>query len=127
MPDSGSCRLESRWEAAQISPFRDPADAHCRDQHGGEPGPNPSASACLPTPVSSEWCPFQEIAAARLSKNPQVIVTVRCLCLLVAAFGILVNIAGYDLSNLWALLRPGQHHHGLLQRAPFCTRDSSTC
>ena len=45
---------------------------------------------------------FSEIAAARLSKNPQVIVTVRCLCLLVATFGILVNIAGYDLSNLWA-------------------------
>ncbi len=45
---------------------------------------------------------FSEIASARLSQNPRVIVAVRCLCLLVAAFGILVNIAGYDLSNLWA-------------------------
>ncbi len=45
---------------------------------------------------------FSEIASARLSTNPKVIVIVRCLCLAVATFGVLVNIAGYDLGNLWA-------------------------
>ena len=45
---------------------------------------------------------FSEIASARLSRDPKVIVIVRCLCLAVATFGVLVNIAGYDLGNLWA-------------------------
>lgn len=45
---------------------------------------------------------FSEIAAARLSKSQSTIVIVRCLCLAVATFGVLVNIAGYDLGNLWA-------------------------
>ena len=45
---------------------------------------------------------FSEIASARLSRDPKVIVIVRCLCLVVATFGVLVNIAGYDLGNLWA-------------------------
>ena len=45
---------------------------------------------------------FSEIASARLSRDPKVIVIVRCLCLAVATFGVLVNIAGFDLGNLWA-------------------------
>lgn len=45
---------------------------------------------------------FSEIAAARLGSSQTLTNAVRGLCLLVAAFGILVNIAGYDLGNLWA-------------------------
>lgn len=45
---------------------------------------------------------FPEIAAARISKSRACVIVVRCICLAVAAFGIVVNIAGYDLGNLWA-------------------------
>jgi len=45
---------------------------------------------------------FPEIAANRISRNKSFINLVRWLCLAVAAFGIAVNIAGYDLGNLWA-------------------------
>lgn len=45
---------------------------------------------------------FPEIAANRISKSKSFINFIRWLCLAVAAFGITVNIAGYDLGNLWA-------------------------
>lgn len=45
---------------------------------------------------------FSEIAAARLGTSQKIITIVRCLCLAVATFGILVNLGGYDLGNLWA-------------------------
>lgn len=45
---------------------------------------------------------YPEIAGNRISKNAGFINGIRILCLIVAAFGILVNIAGYDLGNLWA-------------------------
>ena len=45
---------------------------------------------------------FSEIAANRISKNRTFINAVRIVGLLVAAFGILCNIAGLELGNLWA-------------------------
>lgn len=45
---------------------------------------------------------FSEIAAARMGKSQGLFITVRILALGVALFGVLVNIAGYDLGNLWA-------------------------
>ena len=45
---------------------------------------------------------FSEISAARISPRRGNIVFVRILCLLVAAFGMVCNMAGYNLSNLWA-------------------------
>ena len=45
---------------------------------------------------------FSEIAAARMGKSQSLFITVRVLALGVALFGVLVNIAGYDLGNLWA-------------------------
>lgn len=45
---------------------------------------------------------FSEIAANRISSSPSFILFIRCLGIFVAAFGITCNLAGYDLSNLWA-------------------------
>ncbi len=45
---------------------------------------------------------FSEIAANRISKSGSFINIIRVIGLFVATFGILVNIAGYDLGNLWA-------------------------
>ncbi len=45
---------------------------------------------------------FAAIAATRISSSKMFISFIRCLGIFVAAFGILVNIAGYDLGNLWA-------------------------
>ncbi len=45
---------------------------------------------------------FSEISASRISPRKGNIVFVRVLCLFVAAFGMVCNMAGYDLSNLWA-------------------------
>lgn len=45
---------------------------------------------------------FSEIAANRISSTPALIHSIRLLGVFVAAFGIFCNIAGYDLSNLWA-------------------------
>lgn len=45
---------------------------------------------------------FSEIAANRISKKASFINGIRLLGLCVAAFGILCNIAGLELSNLWA-------------------------
>jgi AGCS family alanine or glycine:cation symporter len=45
---------------------------------------------------------FSEISANRISSSRGFINFIRCLCIFVAAFGIACNIAGYDLSNLWA-------------------------
>lgn len=45
---------------------------------------------------------FSEISAARISPRKGNIVFVRILCLTVAAFGMVCNMAGYNLSNLWA-------------------------
>ena len=45
---------------------------------------------------------FSEISANRISSSKGFINFIRCLCVFVAAFGIACNIAGYDLSNLWA-------------------------
>lgn len=45
---------------------------------------------------------FSEISAARISSRKCNIVLVRLLCLFVAAFGMVCNMAGYNLSNLWA-------------------------
>ena len=45
---------------------------------------------------------FSEIAANRISQSASCINTVRGICLFVAAFGILCNIAGLNLGNLWA-------------------------
>lgn len=45
---------------------------------------------------------FSEISAARISPRKGNIVFVRVLCLFVAAFGMVCNMAGYNLSNLWA-------------------------
>lgn len=45
---------------------------------------------------------FSEIAANRISGNMKFINSIRGLGVFVAAFGIFCNIAGYDLSNLWA-------------------------
>lgn len=45
---------------------------------------------------------FSEIAANRIRRDAACINIVRCLALFVAAFGILCNIAGLELGNLWA-------------------------
>ena len=45
---------------------------------------------------------YSEIAGNRISRNASFINLIRVVGLIVAAFGILVNIAGYDLGNLWA-------------------------
>ena len=45
---------------------------------------------------------FSEIAANRISQSKTCINVVRIVCLFVAAFGILCNIAGLNLGNLWA-------------------------
>ncbi|MGE1062967.1 amino acid carrier protein [Megasphaera paucivorans] len=45
---------------------------------------------------------YSEIAANRISRNTLFINAVRSFGIFVAAFGIMVNIAGYDLGNLWA-------------------------
>lgn len=45
---------------------------------------------------------FSEIVANRISTSKLCISTVRIICLFVAAFGILCNIAGLELGNLWA-------------------------
>lgn len=45
---------------------------------------------------------FSEIAANRISTKSSFINTVRIIALFVAAFGILCNIAGLELGNLWA-------------------------
>lgn len=45
---------------------------------------------------------FSEISAARISPRKGNIVFIRVLCLFVAAFGMVCNMAGYNLSNLWA-------------------------
>lgn len=45
---------------------------------------------------------FSEIAANRIRKDKICINFVRCIGLFVAAFGILCNIAGLELGNLWA-------------------------
>ena len=45
---------------------------------------------------------YSEIAVNRISRSKAVIDFIRCLGIFVSAFGILVNIAGYDLGNLWA-------------------------
>ena len=45
---------------------------------------------------------FSEIAANRISQSATCINIVRGICLFVAAFGILCNIAGLNLGNLWA-------------------------
>ena len=45
---------------------------------------------------------FSEICANRISKSKGCIGTVRIIALFVAAFGILCNIAGLELGNLWA-------------------------
>lgn len=45
---------------------------------------------------------FSEIAANRIRKDKVCINVVRCVALVVAAFGILCNIAGLELGNLWA-------------------------
>jgi len=45
---------------------------------------------------------FSEIAANRISRNKNFIHSVRIAALLVAGFGILCNIAGLELDNLWA-------------------------
>ena len=45
---------------------------------------------------------FSEIVANRISTKKTCINTVRVICLFVAAFGILCNIAGLELGNLWA-------------------------
>lgn len=45
---------------------------------------------------------FSEIAANRIRKSAVCINTVRCIALFVAAFGIVCNIAGMELGNLWA-------------------------
>ncbi len=45
---------------------------------------------------------FSEIVANRISTKKGCITTVRVICLAVAAFGILCNIAGLELGNLWA-------------------------
>ena len=45
---------------------------------------------------------FSEICANRINKSKACINTVRIIALFVAAFGILCNIAGLELGNLWA-------------------------
>jgi AGCS family alanine or glycine:cation symporter len=45
---------------------------------------------------------FSEIVANRISTKKACINAVRAICLFVAAFGILCNIAGLELGNLWA-------------------------
>ncbi len=45
---------------------------------------------------------FSEIVANRISKSKKCINTIRTVCLFVAGFGILCNIAGLELGNLWA-------------------------
>ncbi len=45
---------------------------------------------------------FSEIVANRISTTKTCINTVRIICLVVAAFGIVCNIAGLELGNLWA-------------------------
>ncbi len=50
---------------------------------------------------------FSEIAANRIRKDKICMNTVRCIALFVAAFGILCNIAGLELGNLWAFSNLG--------------------
>jgi len=45
---------------------------------------------------------FSEISAARISPKRSVTMTVRVICIAIIAFGMFSNIAGYNLSNLWA-------------------------
>ena len=45
---------------------------------------------------------FSEIAANRIRKDKLFINVIRFLALFIAAFGILCNIAGLELGNLWA-------------------------
>lgn len=45
---------------------------------------------------------FSEMCARRISDNKGFITFIRLLCLFVAAFGIVCNIAGFNLDNLWA-------------------------
>jgi AGCS family alanine or glycine:cation symporter len=45
---------------------------------------------------------YSEIACNRISRSKSLTNFIRCFGLFVTAFGILVNIAGYDLGNLWA-------------------------
>ena len=45
---------------------------------------------------------FSEIAANRIRKNKTFINVIRAIGIVVAAFGILCNIAGLELGNLWA-------------------------
>ena len=45
---------------------------------------------------------FSEIAANRIRKDQVFINVIRVIALFVAAFGILCNIAGLELGNLWA-------------------------
>lgn len=45
---------------------------------------------------------FSEIVANRISTTKTCINTVRIICIIVAAFGIVCNIAGLELGNLWA-------------------------
>ena len=45
---------------------------------------------------------FSEMCARRISDNKGFITFIRLLCLFVAAFGIVCNIAGFNLYNLWA-------------------------
>ena len=45
---------------------------------------------------------FSEIAANRIRRDKRFINVIRSIALFVAAFGILCNIAGLELGNLWA-------------------------
>ena len=45
---------------------------------------------------------FSEICAKRISTNKTFINVIRIICIFVAAFGMVCNMAGYNLSNLWA-------------------------
>ncbi|MEG1548292.1 MAG: amino acid carrier protein [Clostridia bacterium] len=44
---------------------------------------------------------FSEIAANRISKNPMFINIVRAMCIVCTVFGLLCNMAGLNLDNLW--------------------------
>lgn len=46
---------------------------------------------------------FSEIAATRISKNKSFLNTIRIIGIIIAGFGILCSIAGFELSNLWAI------------------------
>jgi len=45
---------------------------------------------------------FSEISAARISSSRNFLLVIRILCLIVIAFGMICNIAGLTLDNLWA-------------------------